>query len=211
MNPLDPRSLQASAVFQSGEDTGRSVNRVPIIRASTRGSDGEQVDTAEFHIPLTFRNIGAATVPLTWAMAALEAHCAPLECIELAYAEDNTVAVTISIGKGWGVPPGMQDFLSLLQTNPHLAVFEWTLDMLPHYSHVAARAVADPERFEQIGAGVRADLLAGAKWIIPEVKVPCSHPRDCHWDDDSLEERARTAGVLQRLRAGLMRWRGGAL
>lgn len=211
MSPLDPRLLHATADFQAKENTGRSVNRIPFVRSPRRGA-GECLDTAQFQFTLTFRNIGAATVPITWAMAALEAHCAPVDCIELTYGDDNIVAATISIGKCWALPLGMHDFLSLLQNSPRLAAFEWPLDMLPHYSHIAARAISDSERFEQIGAAVRADLLAGAKWIIPQVRCPCAQPREHYPDDDSRQERARTAGVLQKLRDGLLRWRrGGAL
>ena len=199
---LDSQIFEAAVEFQAAQNGSYAdlvtLHRTPSLPERSAGSA-----VTAFHFVLKFRHLGAATLPLTWLLAACEAYCAPVEGLQLAYAPDGEVTTTCWVGRGWSLPGGFMDFIGMLSTTPRVAAFEWTLDVLPHYSHIAARAFEMPRRFEQVGAQVRDALLSRAEWIIPEVLCPCDR-RDP--DNDTYVGRAKTMGILQRLRDGLLRW-----
>lgn len=203
---IDTRLLESASRFQEREN-GSYSNRVKILRTPDLPEGAPGSGVTAFNFTLVFRDIGAATVPLTWLLAAAEANCAPLEGVQLSYTTEGEVAAMYWFGKGWALPDGFADFIGLLATSPRIAAFEWTLDVLPHYSHLAASAIEDPSRFEQIGDQVRTALLEQKQWIIPDVLCPCAHRLS--GTDDASGGRAKTAKILQRLRFGLLRWRKG--
>lgn len=211
MSDLDPRFAARAAQIEAREND-RSPNRVAIIRTpdlpiGSAGSEG-----TAFHFVLNFPRRGAAVQSLNWVLAALESHCAPIEEVDFKYSDSGEVTATVYVGSGRGLPEGFNVFLDYMQSYPRVPAFEWSLEVLPHYSHIAARAVEDSERFEQIGEHLRADLVSGAEIHIPKVRCPCAHGRAPYRGDDSCEARTHTAGVLQDLRDGWLRWRrGGAM
>lgn len=203
---IDTRPLEAAIETEKSQN-GSYSNRVKIVRTPDlpEGAPGSAVTA--FNFTLVFRDIGAATVPMTWLLAAAEANCAPLDGLQLSYTTEGEVAARCWFGKGWALPDGFADFIGLLATSPRIAAFEWTLDILPHYSHLAASAIEDPGRFEQIGDQVRTALLGHQEWIIPDVLCPCAYRSSGSEDADG--GRATTANLLQKLRSGLVRWRNG--
>lgn len=202
MTGLDPR-FYASALRKQSSINAENPKRVRIVRTPELqpGSAGSAVTA--FHFTLRFLHIGAATLPLTWLLALSEAMCAPLEGVHISYDADGGVTSTCWYAKGWALPDGFELFVDLLEHSDRVAPFEWSLEVLPHYSHLAARAVADPDRFRRMGQLVRESLLGSATWIIPEVQCPCAYQADAlHGIDDSVSRRSWTAGILQRLRSG---------
>lgn len=202
MTQLDPRFYD-SALRKQARINAESPERVHIVRVPELppGSAGSAVTA--FHFTLQFRHIGAATLPLTWLLSLSEALCAPLEGLEISYDSEGGVATKCWYDSGWALPDGFELFIDLLEGSARVAAFEWSLEVLPHYSHLAARAVADPDRFRRMGKLVRDSLLRNAAWIIPEVECPCAYRADdVHGIDDSVVRRSWTAGILQRLRSG---------
>lgn len=156
----------------------------------------EEVETSKFSYTLKFHSYGAAIQGLTWLLAAHEAYGAPTEEVQLAYHFNSDVMVTILVGAGWALPDGMRDFIGLIQLSPHHALFGLGPHILPHYRHVAARAVANPYRYEQIGAQAKAAIEQQAFRLIPDVQRPraISMP-----DNNSPEARRHTQHILQNL------------
>jgi len=208
MRIFDPRFADHAAKLEASE-TSRSTKVIPIIRTPNLPKGSASSETTAFHFVLKFPRRGSAVRTLNWVLAALETHCAPTEEVDFEYSDTDEVTATVYVGNGWGLPNGFQVFLSLMQTSPSTPAFGWSIEMLPHYSHITARAVEDPQRFEQIGEHLSADLIARKELHIQKVRCPCSHVRDHYRGDDSIEERARTAGVLVKLRDGVLRWRRG--
>lgn len=203
-NPaLDARGFAHAISFQESQN-GRYAPRLTLHRDPPY--QGEESGTTAFHFTVRYLRRGACLHSLTLMLAALEAHCAPVEEVQFTYHDGGGVTATVFVGVGWHMPEGMHDFLALAVTTPRFAAFAWSLDVLPHYTHIAARAVERPERYEAIGAFVRAALDASAPWLLPEVLCPCDV-----WgvDNNTQKQRVQTAGILQRLRDGLLRWRSG--
>ena len=201
-NPNRQAAVLKDALNLQVELNGRApflaIHRPPGTEGRTGGA------VTEFHFKLAWPRSGAAVLAMTWVLAALEAHCAPVEEVQFDYADNGAVTATVFVGSGWLLPDGMQDFIGLVLTQPRVAAFEWSLDVLPHYSYVAARTIAQPERFERIGAQVKAAIEVQATLFIPDVLCPCGSPRI---DNNSPEARRDTQNILHALRTGQLRWR----
>lgn len=208
MSTGDQQFAAFNAEFEARENS-RSIDLLPLIRTPELRKGSAGADTTALHFILTFPRRGAAVLALTWALAALEALCAPVEEVDFAYSDAGGITATVYVGSGWAMPGGLHAFLSFLQKSPRVPAFEWVLDVLPNYTSIAALAVEDPERFEQIGEHLRADLIAGSRLHIPRVRCPCAYSRAACREDNSVDARARTTEVLQKLRDGWLRWRSG--
>lgn len=159
------------------------------------GEDRSRSRVVPFQFTVKASRRGAALPTLNWILSILEASCAPVEEVGFEYFDSGAVTAVVCLGRGWVIPDRFSELIGLLESSPHTAPF----DLFPRHSALLAAALADPERFEEIGNHLRADLLAGVERHIPKVRCPCAEPLP--------PTRGDVATTFEKLRDGLLRWR----
>ena len=201
MSSRDDRKYvdEAESIAAHAAALVRELNNQPPRVISFR-QNGHPMGGCDF--TLDFPRICDALLPIVQVVSALEADCIAFNGVQFKHGDDGSLSATFWIGIGTSLTDEMRQFIDATALHPRVPGFEWNLEVQPDYSHVAARAFEDAARFSEIEDGVKSALLSKSKWYFSDTCMPCMQVLGAQ---QGTERRARTGGILQRLRSKELR------
>ncbi len=202
MSTNDSRYQQHANDFEAAQNSRLPHHVLIDLHGTLEGEPGRESGLDGYTFTLSFERVGAARLPVNWIICAMESYCIPLEQVDFDYCVSGCVAATFHVGRGQTLTRGMRQFIEWMATAPRVPAFEWSLEVLPHCSRIAAESSSDPVRFQAVGMEVRHILLSQARVYMPDACVPCA-------GDSGMEAtswgRDRARNLLASLRSGLAR------
>ena len=202
MSSADPRHQKFFEEFEAEQNARIPENVFFDLHYTLQGKPGRESGLDGYSFTINFPRVGAALLPVNWIICAMEACCIALEEVDFDYSECGCCAATFYVGSGTTLTLGMRQFIDWMATAPRLPAFEWSLEVLPEYSRIAAIASFDPVRFRAVGLEIRHALLSQAPLYLPDTCLPC----DGNSGSEAISgARDHTLNLLACLRSGLAR------